>query len=100
MLCRCVVPLLVFHLLVKEMSAFVLPKAPRAKREVSLLNPDFPHGRSVEEANPGDLSPGDDPWDLEGRRSHAGTVLLPHLDQHPTSRHDPQHSHRKSQEKW
>ena len=32
MLLRCVVPLLVFHLLVKEMSAFVLPNAPRAKR--------------------------------------------------------------------
>ncbi|CAL8385045.1 unnamed protein product [Arctogadus glacialis] len=95
MLCRCVVPLLVFHLLVREMSAFVLPKATRAKREVSLLNPDFPHV----EANPGDLSPGDDPWELEGHRTHAGIVLLPRLDLPPTSHQDPPHSHRRSQEK-
>ena len=67
----------------------------RFSQEVSLLNPDFPHV----EANPGDLSPGDDPWDLEGHRTHAGIVLLPRLDLPPTSHQDPPQSHRRSQEK-
>ena len=68
----------------------------RVFQEVSLLNPDFPH----EEVNPGDLSPGDDPWDLEGHRSHAGAVfLLPQPELPPTSRHDPPHGHRRGQEK-
>ncbi|CAL8241981.1 unnamed protein product [Merluccius merluccius] len=80
------------------MSAFVLPDALRAKREVSWLDQDFPPGLPVE-VNEGDLSPGDDPWDLEGRRSHAGTVLLSQLEAPPTSRHDPQQHNRKSNEK-
>lgn len=95
MLYRYVVPLLVCHLLVKEMAAFVLPGALRGNREAGWLGEDFAPGLPVEVYVPGDLSPGDDPWDLEGRRhSHAGAVLL----LSPSS-HEPQHNNRKHNEK-
>ncbi|KAG7271712.1 hypothetical protein CRUP_001296 [Coryphaenoides rupestris] len=101
MLSRCVLPLLVCHLLVKEMAAFALPGVFRGKREASWLGQDFAPGLQVE-VNPGDLSPGDDPWDLEGRRhSHEGAILLlsPHLEELPrTSSHEHQHN-RKHNEK-